>query len=196
MTIWDSTHAELRDALKRAGRNPLDDAHVLTLAVEAIDDLAAVDLTHVTIETRDEEVGELEETVSRLEREADDHVKDQKRAEDQISDLKADLLAAQQDLKAARRDLDDLGDALNGDEHAQAQMIARLTSELADERAARIRDGARLRDLARDWASRLRRFAADLERPRAKKDYSVRGMRLNADEMDRWAGPRAEEDEG
>ena len=177
-TIWDPNLSELAQACTDAGHrptNPADPGDVYRCAVEALAD-AEERSEWLSPEEHEKALDEerkagKDEGKEEAEEEAE---KEQKKAKKRIEELEGDLLAAQQDLAALRA-------ALEGDEAAGARAL--LAAQQAAQEVCQV-----FKDRAQDIADRLRRWADELERPRARKAAVVAGMRLTADWLEQGAG--------
>lgn len=181
MTIWDANVGELRAALERAGRRPLDDAHAMTLAVEMIDgaqealeyfgDKGAHETEYDELER---ERDRLQNSLNKTKREAE-KVAQADRTE--IERLRKALETAEHDRDAARRD-----------RAGSAPAFVAAAIRDRDEAVGALRkERERFAGLAREWADVLERAAFRLDAPRARKGDAVMLMRRRSQEMLRIA---------
>ena len=170
MSLWDANLGELAQACADAGHRPIDRDHVLTCAVDACRELAEVHDTTVTVEERDEEVGERERERDEAQRAAEEAEKERDEAQREAGRL-------EDALEAAREEIARLEEALNGDEGARARVVLEAREEARQAREA-------LADLRRDQVERLRRWATELDKPRAQRAKVATGMRNVADHLE------------
>jgi chromosome segregation ATPase len=177
-TIWDPNLSELAQACADAGHRPTDSADlgdVYQCAVAALEEVAEMRDTWVPPDEHSKALDEeREDAKAEGKEEAEEAAeKAQEEADKRIEELEGDLLAAQQDLKAAREVLG-----------ATDSSAARLEMWLLEQaRAARDSWVLELRELAQ----RLERLADELDRPRSQKARVANGLRLNAADLKRRA---------
>lgn len=170
MSLWDANLSELAQACADAGHRPLDRDHVLTCAVDACRELCEVYENTVTIEERDEEVGEIE-------RERDEALRATEEAQKERDEAQRERARAEDALETMTAECKRLSEALEGD----AGSIARSMLEARQE-AREARDA--LFELKRDLADKMRAWASHLDRKGSKKDGVIRGLRMTASELE------------
>lgn len=126
MTIWDTNVAELSDALSKRGFRPLDDAHVLTRAVEALEYFDGC----VSEEDHTKALTEAEEGQAEAERETVASNRRITDLEEEISDLKSDRTAFRNEIAELEAENAALRKALDGDSTVLVEQNLNTTAEL------------------------------------------------------------------